>query len=133
IVIFNRHILAPGVSSLEREAVGELPANRHLQAVVVGIGVKGRSANTNSLITEIRYPEKNIQRCIRRDPVDWVRGAGESCGVVVVILLHQVNGTRTDKTSFQDPLWGKLILNAQVVLPDQGRVNDLVKEWNVKV
>src|SRR5262249_41548932 len=130
---FNRHVLAPGVSSLEQKAVGELLANGYLQAVVIGISVEGRSADSHGLIAEIRYAEGDVPRGVRCDPIDRVGGAGQACRVVVVILFHQVNGTRADKTGLQDPLPGKLILDTQVVLSDQGRMDDLVQERNVQV
>src|SRR5262249_7836949 len=108
IVVQSRQAFAVGVCSLEKEASRELLANGYLQTVVVRVGVKRRSTNTHGLITEIRDTEGDVLGGIRRDPVDRVCGAREPCRVVVVILIHQVNRTRSYETGFQYPLLGKL-------------------------
>src|SRR5215471_12506013 len=75
VVIKDRQVLAPRVSSLEEEAVRELLTNSYLHAVVVGKTVKRRSADAYGLITEIRHAVEHVQRGIGRDPVDRIRGA----------------------------------------------------------
>src|SRR5215469_16350745 len=77
VVVFHRHISAKRVCPLEEEPVGELLPDGYLQAVVIGIRVKSGSAHAYRLVAEIRYAVKNVQRSVRRDPVDRVRRTGQ--------------------------------------------------------
>src|SRR5207302_8642398 len=67
VVILHRHGLAPGVGPLEREAMGELLAHRHLHALVIGIGIERGAAHPDRLIAKIRDAEQNVPRRIRRN------------------------------------------------------------------
>src|ERR1039457_392340 len=51
---------APGIGSLQRQPVGELFANRDLQAVVVGDAIEGGGLEPSRSVTDVRHAETDI-------------------------------------------------------------------------
>src|SRR5262245_44906352 len=105
----------------------ELLSNRRLQAVVVVNAVEPILLQTLGGETQIRHTSVGVRNGIGCDAVDRVGWTGQVSRVDVVAVIHDVDATGSNIGHFKNVLTDELPLNAQVVLPNQGCLDVVVK------
>ena len=130
-----RQVLAERVAGLEAQALREVLANRYLHAVVVVDAVESVLLQAARQVAQIRHAGGCVGRRIGGDAVDV---SGEQLvvtiavhtrarGIDVVVVIHLVDAARSHEANFQNVGRSEFVLDAEVVLAHQRRVQDVVE------
>ena len=100
-IVDVRQILAIGIGSLHQKAVREVLAQGDLQAVVVGAAIERGALQTYRLIAKIGNAQGHVVQGVAGLTIDWIAGSSQFRGVVIVVLIDQVEFRPSLPTPFR--------------------------------
>src|ERR1700678_1192360 len=108
--------------------MGEGLAYCHLEAVVIRLAVECGASQTARYVAQILHSCLDVGQRIRSNAVDRVARAGQPGNVVLVVSIHQIESAGSYISNLQYPFGREFILNVDIVLANQRRMDIRIQE-----